>query len=125
MWDIIKLPYNESNLIIGEYYYKKLSPQNNLLRFLFFICHKKKLLNTKELILIKKHYINLNLPMNIKEIFKKKDIDKIISFMEKDKKNLNEKINLVLIKRIGKTLKPNSVYINRNELKKFLVSNYI
>ena len=45
--------------------------------------------------------------------------------MEKDKKNLNEKINLVLIKKIGKTLKPNSVYIGRNELKKFLVSNYI
>ena len=89
------------------------------------LAHKKKLLDTKELILIKKHYINLNLPMNIKEIFKKKDIDKIISFMEKDKKNLNEKINLVLIKRIGKTLKPNSVYIDRNELKKFLVSNYI
>jgi len=37
LWDIIKLPYNESNLIIGEYYYKKLSPQNDLLRFLFFI----------------------------------------------------------------------------------------
>ena len=89
------------------------------------LAHKKKLLDTKELILIKKHYINLNLPMNIKEIFKKKDIDKIISFMEKDKKNLNEKINLVLIKRIGKTLKPNSVYIDSNELKKFLLSNYI
>ncbi len=37
LWDIIKLPYNENNLIIGEYYYKKLNPQNDLLRFLFFI----------------------------------------------------------------------------------------
>ena len=36
-WDIIKLPYDEGNLIIGEYYLKKINPQNDLLRFLFFI----------------------------------------------------------------------------------------
>ena len=36
-WDIINLPYDEGNLIIGEYYLKKINPQNDLLRFLFFI----------------------------------------------------------------------------------------
>ena len=36
-WDIIKLPYDEGNLIIGEYYLKKINPQNDLFRFLFFI----------------------------------------------------------------------------------------
>jgi len=36
-WDKIKLPYDTGNLIIGEYYFKKINPQNDLLRFLFFI----------------------------------------------------------------------------------------
>ena len=33
--------------------------------------------------------------------FNKKDINKIISFMIKDKKNSTNKINLVLLKKIG------------------------
>jgi 3-dehydroquinate synthase/shikimate kinase/3-dehydroquinate synthase len=41
--------------------------------------------------------------MNIGEFFAKKDIDQILSFMQKDKKNNNNKINLVLLKKIGKT----------------------
>ena len=44
--------------------------------------------------------------------------------MRKDKKNLSEKINLILIKKIGKT-RPNSFAINSAELKKFLTSYYI
>ena len=42
--------------------------------------------------------------MNIGEFFAKKDIDQILSFMQKDKKNNNNKINLVLLKKICKTL---------------------
>ena len=42
--------------------------------------------------------------MNIGKFFAKKDIDQILSFMQKDKKNNNNKINLVLLKKIGKTL---------------------
>ena len=40
--------------------------------------------------------------------------------MKKDKKNLNEKINLILIKKIGKTTQPNSFAVNSSEIKKFL-----
>ena len=58
--------------------------------------------------------------MKIKKFFKKKEINKIISFMKKDKKNLNEKINLILIKKIGKTTQPNSFAVNSSEIKKFL-----
>ena len=36
-WDKITLPYDEFNSIKGEYYFKKFNPQNDLLRFLFFI----------------------------------------------------------------------------------------
>jgi hypothetical protein len=37
LWDKIKLPYNESNLIQGEYYLKKFNPYNEILRFIIFI----------------------------------------------------------------------------------------
>jgi len=89
------------------------------------LSYKKKLLPLKDLILIQKHYLSLNLPMNIKKIFKKRDIDKIIYFMKKDKKNLNEKINLILIKKIGKTTKPTKITVNCDEIKKFLTSYYV
>ena len=55
------------------------------------LSYQKKLLPLKDLTLIKKHYLSLNLPMKIKKFFKRKEINKIISFMKKDKKNLNEK----------------------------------
>ena len=84
------------------------------------LSYQKKLLSLKDLMLIKKHYLSLNLPMKIKKFFKKKEINKIIFFMKKDKKNLNEKINLILIKRIGKVTKPNSFSCNSSELKKIL-----
>ena len=44
--------------------------------------------------------------------------------MKKDKKNLNEKINLILLKKIGKTTKPNSFKLNSEDIKKFLISFY-
>ena len=89
------------------------------------LSYKKKLLSLKELILIRNHYLSLNLPMNIKKKFNKNEINKIIFFMKKDKKNLNSKINLILLKRIGKTSKPNSFTANSSELKKFLASLYV
>ena len=88
------------------------------------LSYQKKLLSLKDLTLIKKHYLSLNLPMTINKFFKKKEINKIIYFMKKDKKNLNEKINLILIKNIGKTTRPNSFIISADKLKKFLISNY-
>ena len=88
------------------------------------LSYKKKILSLKDLILLKKHYLSLNLPMNVKKKFKKKEINNIIYFMKKDKKNLSEKINLILIKKIGKT-RPSSFAITSAELKKFLTSYYI
>jgi len=89
------------------------------------LSYKKKLLSFKELSLIKKHYLNLKLPMNIKKIFKRNEINKIIYFMRKDKKNLNKKINLILLNKIGKTTKPERFTLNANEVKKFLNSYYV
>ena len=86
---------------------------------------KKKLLPIKDFTLIKKHYLDINLPMQIKKNFNKSKINKIVSFMKKDKKNFNEKINFILLKKIGLTTKPNDIKLSSHEVKKFLLSNYV
>jgi len=85
---------------------------------------QKKILSIKDLLLIKRHYILLGLPNNIKKIFNKNEINKIIYFVKKDKKNLNNKINLILIKKIGKATRPNSFNISVKEFKKFLIESW-
>jgi len=59
------------------------------------------ILDIKEFDLIENHLNKLNLPKNINKFFLKKDLNKILSFMKKDKKNNTDKVNLVLIKKIG------------------------
>ena len=59
------------------------------------------LLNIKEFNLIKNHLDKLSLPNNLKILFSTKDLNKILSFMKKDKKNNTNKINLVLLEKIG------------------------
>ena len=88
------------------------------------LSNKKKLLSLNELTLIKKHYENLKLLMNIKKFFKKNEVNKIINFMKKDKKNVSNKISLILLKKIGKTTKPKQFALKDLEIKKFLNSYY-
>ena len=59
------------------------------------------ILNIKEFNLIENHLNKLDLPKSINKIFAKRDLNKILSFMKKDKKNNSNKINLVLLKKIG------------------------
>ena len=84
------------------------------------LSHKKKLLPEKELLLIKKHYNDLNLPYKMSKVFKKNEIKKIVNFMKKDKKNNIEKIDLILLNKIGKTTKPKKIALNSKENNKFL-----
>jgi 3-dehydroquinate synthase len=60
-----------------------------------------KILNKKEFELINNHLDNLNLPRSINKFFSIKNLNTILSFMKKDKKNDTKKINLVLLKKIG------------------------
>ena len=60
-----------------------------------------KLLKLKEYEKIIKHVNDLKLPSNIKKFFTKKDSNKILSYMLKDKKNISKKINLILLKKIS------------------------
>ena len=87
-------------------------------------CEKKQL-SLNDLLLIKNHYLELDLPMSINKVFKKKEINKIVYFMKKDKKNTDEKINLILLKKIGRIIEPEKILLNSSEVKKFLVSRFL
>ncbi len=63
-----------------------------------------KFLPLNEFNLIINHVKNFDLPHDIRKYFSLKDVNKIISFMINDKKNNTNKINLILLKKIGKPL---------------------
>jgi len=79
-----------------------------------------KLLKNSSYSLIKKHLDKIPLKKNFKQLFKKKDIDKIISFMKSDKKNNSKHINIILIQDFGRIKK--NYQIKQSTLKKFLIS---
>ena len=62
---------------------------------------KQKLIKKVEYQSIISHINKLKLPLNIKEYFSLNNSIKILSFMIKDKKNNTDKINLILLKKIG------------------------
>jgi len=62
---------------------------------------KNNFLKQKEYTLIDNHIKKAHLPSHLGKFFKIKDLNKILSFMSKDKKNNSEKINLILLKKIG------------------------
>ena len=62
-----------------------------------------KVLKFKEFKLIENHLIELGLPNDINKYFSSNNLNRIISFMTKDKKNNTNKINLILLKKIGHT----------------------
>ena len=64
--------------------------------------NQKHIIKKNDYIKIINHFKKFNLFMEIKKEFFKKNINKILSFMKKDKKNNNNKINLVLLNKIGK-----------------------
>jgi 3-dehydroquinate synthase len=62
---------------------------------------KNNLLRQNDYNSIINHIFKTNLPSKLNKFFKTKDLNKILSFMLKDKKNSTEKINLILLKKIG------------------------
>ena len=80
--------------------------------------NKKNFLKNNELISIINHYNKSKLPINLNKYFSILDINKIISFMTKDKKNYSNNINLILLKKIGYVIS-NKEY-KKNYIKSFL-----
>ena len=68
---------------------------------------------------INDHIIKIGLKKKYIDIFKKKDLSKIINFMKSDKKNISNKINLILMKDFGKI--KSDFYTSDLILKKFLI----
>jgi len=63
--------------------------------------YKNKLLNENEYFSILRHFKKFKLPFDNNKFFKKKNLEKILSFMTTDKKNKSNKINLILLKKMG------------------------
>ncbi len=77
-----------------------------------------KFIQKRESKLIMAHIRKMNLPSNINSYFSSKNLNSILSFMVKDKKNTSKKINLILLKKIGSTIINNQYSILK--IKKFL-----
>ena len=81
---------------------------------------KKKICSYSTLNKIETIYETNNLPKNLTDFFSKKILNKIVNFMEIDKKNYNNKINLILLRRIGKTTNPGNFKITPKEMRNVL-----
>ena len=82
-----------------------------------------KTLNIKEFELIENHLDKLKLPRKINKFFSIKDLNKILSFMKKDKKNYTKKINLVLLKKIASPIY--NLQFDEKEVSSFLKTELI
>jgi 3-dehydroquinate synthase len=78
----------------------------------------KKICSLNTLDQLKNIYKSNNLKDDVKKFFKKNEYTQIINHMSNDKKNNDKKINLILLKNIGKTTLPNSYKVSSLELKK-------
>ena len=78
---------------------------------------KKNLASKNTLLELKKIYKDNNLNYSINNFFKKKEYAQIINFMTNDKKNFDKKINLILLRKIGKTTEPGKIKLSIKELK--------
>ena len=58
-------------------------------------------MNKREYYSILDHIDNSDLPSSVRKFFNPNDVNKILNFMAKDKKNRSNNINLVLLKKIG------------------------
>ena len=56
--------------------------------------------------------------LNLKNYFSRKDVSKLLEFMKNDKKNNSNKINLILIKKIGNVTYNN--FFDLDKISKFI-----
>ena len=78
----------------------------------------KKVCNKKVLDDLMKIYTANNLNYTLNKYRNPKEIGRLIPYLKNDKKNNDEKINFILLNKIGKTTMPNKYKISINELKK-------
>ena len=81
---------------------------------------KKKICSFETLKKVESIYEINNLPKNLNKILSSKKLGKVVSFMQTDKKNYDDKINLILLKRIGKTTIPGAYRVSSSEIKNII-----
>ena len=79
---------------------------------------KKKVCSINTVNEIKKIYNENNLNYTYKKYSNKNSINNLLPFLRNDKKNNDDKINFILLKKIGETAMPNKYKISLNNLKK-------
>lgn len=82
------------------------------------LSHIKNICSTQTLNKILQVYKENKFNYKINNFFKKNEYKKIINHMVSDKKNNDKKLNLILLKKIGKTTTPNNYKMTTGELKK-------
>jgi 3-dehydroquinate synthase len=83
----------------------------------------KKVCSSKVLNEIEKIYEENNLAYTYKKYSKQNSMNGLIPYLKNDKKNDDDKINFILLKKVGKTALPNKYKISINNLKR--LSKYI
>jgi len=78
----------------------------------------KKICRVKDLKEIENIYKLNGLDYTLKKFSDKRTIVDLIPYFQNDKKNDDEKINFILLKKIGKTTEPNKFKLTNNNLKK-------
>tara|TARA_B100000029_G_C17561140_1_gene953410 strand:- start:646 stop:1743 length:1098 start_codon:yes stop_codon:yes gene_type:complete len=73
-------------------------------------------LPAKDFMNINEHFNSLKLNLKFHKFFTKRDIKKICNFMKMDKKNNSNKINLILLRKIGRTTINKSYEIKKIEM---------
>ncbi len=86
----------------------------------------KKVCNFKILKRIQKIYVDNNLSYTFKRFNKAHAIRNLIPYLKNDKKNNDKNINFILLRKIGKTTKPNSFKISIDKVKQYskLIAQY-
>ena len=77
---------------------------------------KNKYIKKKEFINVMDHIKKSKIPFEIQDYFSVKNLNKLLSFMIKDKKNISNKISLILLKKIGSPLINNQYSIKKIKL---------
>ena len=78
----------------------------------------KKVCSPKVLERIKNIYFKNYLSYTYKKFSNEKTLRKLVPYLKNDKKNNDDKINFILLKKIGKTALPNKNKMSINNLKK-------
>ena len=81
---------------------------------------RKKICSNLTLKEIEKVYKDNNLPSALVKYFQKKDFNKIVNYMANDKKNNDSRINLILLRKIGKTTMPGEFKTSLEKIKSYI-----